>query len=313
MSHPCRAITFTDVTVLLVMLALLVPITANVVQRNAETANRVKCGSNLRQIGQAILLYAIDNSGSYPRTAFTPGALPTQYTGVHAPNPFGPTGPHPNDVTAPLFLLLRTQEISYEPFVCPSTDRRPWPHAGDDALKRSNFSGETVLSYSLANPYPANTPASADFRWDDKLPTDFAVAADMNPGQGNGYDAAAVQLNSSPRDMQRGTTPNHQRAAQNVLSADGHVEFQQNPFFGVRRDNIYTISGGDDGDPPTSSQITGAPRWAGDSVLLPVATVDPPPYRENKPVPYVLLSVAMLVAITIAVVVMRNRTGRRDA
>ena len=33
-----------------------------------ETSNRVKCASNLRQIGQAILLYSNDNKGAYPRT-----------------------------------------------------------------------------------------------------------------------------------------------------------------------------------------------------------------------------------------------------
>src|SRR3954447_11957893 len=34
--------------------------------RASETANRVKCGSNLRQIGQAIALYAQGHGGQYP-------------------------------------------------------------------------------------------------------------------------------------------------------------------------------------------------------------------------------------------------------
>ncbi len=34
--------------------------------RSTETANRVKCGSNLRQIGQAILLYTQAHGGQYP-------------------------------------------------------------------------------------------------------------------------------------------------------------------------------------------------------------------------------------------------------
>src|SRR4051794_17348253 len=34
--------------------------------RSSETANRVKCGSNLRQIGQAIGLYAQSHGGQYP-------------------------------------------------------------------------------------------------------------------------------------------------------------------------------------------------------------------------------------------------------
>jgi prepilin-type processing-associated H-X9-DG protein len=34
--------------------------------RAHELANRVKCGSNLRQIGQGMLLYANDHNGQYP-------------------------------------------------------------------------------------------------------------------------------------------------------------------------------------------------------------------------------------------------------
>jgi prepilin-type processing-associated H-X9-DG protein len=39
--------------------------------RGRETANRVKCASNLRQIGQAILLYANDHDGQFPDTLQT--------------------------------------------------------------------------------------------------------------------------------------------------------------------------------------------------------------------------------------------------
>jgi len=37
-----------------------------------ESASREKCGNNLRQIGQAILLYANENKGKYPRTFYKP-------------------------------------------------------------------------------------------------------------------------------------------------------------------------------------------------------------------------------------------------
>ena len=39
--------------------------------RPRETANRIKCQSNLRQIGQAIALYAKDNGGQYPPSLAT--------------------------------------------------------------------------------------------------------------------------------------------------------------------------------------------------------------------------------------------------
>jgi hypothetical protein len=49
----------------------------------------------------------------------------------------------------------------------------------------------------------------------------------------------------------------------------------QNPFCGVKRDNIYTVSGSDDGSKTTSDKIAASPAWAGDSVLLPTATANP--------------------------------------
>src|SRR4051794_40825466 len=46
-------------------------------------SNRVKCGSNLRQIGQALLLYSNENNNFFPRTTYDPklGSC-TQYTGT---------------------------------------------------------------------------------------------------------------------------------------------------------------------------------------------------------------------------------------
>jgi prepilin-type processing-associated H-X9-DG protein len=57
--------------------------------RSRETANRVKCASNERQIGQAIELYAKEHGGKFPDT---------------------------------LADLLLTQDMTAEVFVCPSSN-----------------------------------------------------------------------------------------------------------------------------------------------------------------------------------------------
>ena len=51
------------------MMLVLVIGTAAIAQfgRAQETAMRVKCASNLRQLGQAMLLYSNENRGAYPR------------------------------------------------------------------------------------------------------------------------------------------------------------------------------------------------------------------------------------------------------
>ncbi|HEY7115324.1 MAG TPA: H-X9-DG-CTERM domain-containing protein [Tepidisphaeraceae bacterium] len=57
--------------------------------RAKEPANRVKCASNLRTIGQGVLLYANDNQGRFPPT---------------------------------LDELMLTQDLTFEVLICPSTD-----------------------------------------------------------------------------------------------------------------------------------------------------------------------------------------------
>src|SRR4051794_15048471 len=81
--------TFIDLVVSLLVICLLTALLfgQGVVGRTREIANRVKCGVQLRQIGQGLLLYANENRGNYPRTFFKPGDPITQYTGVDAKDP----------------------------------------------------------------------------------------------------------------------------------------------------------------------------------------------------------------------------------
>jgi hypothetical protein len=90
-----------------------------------EVANRVRCASNLRMIGQAILLYSNENRGAFPRTlADINNPMPTWATPYEADPKLGPQGqaddqssaflakkskvvPSPNDVSAALFLLRK--------------------------------------------------------------------------------------------------------------------------------------------------------------------------------------------------------------
>lgn len=79
---------------LTLMYALMMSIMLPSLGRARETANRAKCSSNMRQIGQAMLLYANENRGVYP------DALP---------------------------ILLLTQDITPEVFCCPSSNDTPAP------------------------------------------------------------------------------------------------------------------------------------------------------------------------------------------
>jgi hypothetical protein len=119
--------------------------------------------------------------------------------------------------------------------------------------------------------YPSSATAKLGYRWDNRLSSDFALAADLNPGVGGGQDVTLpVDRNASSSIMKRANSPNHNGVGQDVMYGDGHVSWEFDPFVGVNHDNVYTVSGSTDGTVTTSKVIVGSPNWPGDSVLLPV-------------------------------------------
>jgi prepilin-type processing-associated H-X9-DG protein len=271
-----RGFSLTDLLAALVMLVVAI-FFCMAARANLDTRqNRIKCMSNLRQIGQALLLYSNDNRGPYPRTKYDRSTAdqPTVYTGVDSTDPFSGSGVQANDVSAAFYLLLRTEDVTSQVFICPATGNRAFDYGGglNTALNKSNFPSGNVLSYSYADPYPNEAAAGNGFNLVQGMDPGFVVVGDMNPGS-----PALLQLTaaSTAEQMRAGNSPNHSTQGQNLLYGDGHVEFNDNPFCGVNRDNIYTY-GASGIDPKTQAAlptggvgIYGSPVGPGDSVLLP--------------------------------------------
>ena len=119
------------------------------------------------------------------------------------------------------------------------------------------------------HPYPDGNAIGAGFKLNNSISAEFAVASDMTPGLvGDDDNVLAVTSTSSAQQMKRGNSNNHDGDGQNVLYGDGHVEFQQNPFVGVQRDNVYTARTGKAPD-PKSELVVASPYDANDSILLP--------------------------------------------
>src|SRR4051794_16898901 len=65
-----RAFTLVELLVVIGIIVVLMGILLPVASRAQESARRVKCASNLRQMGQAILAYSSANDGKFPRAYF---------------------------------------------------------------------------------------------------------------------------------------------------------------------------------------------------------------------------------------------------
>lgn len=265
-----------------------------------EAQNRTTCANNLRQILVALQGYAKDNQHYLPRVVYDAERQPnawTAFTGADCDDPFlDGAQVQPNDVTASLWLLVRTQKLSPRVFVCPSTDARADLLTNEQgqrvpAEKRGNFRGPGNLSYGYANPFSA-----LSYRVTDAPGAYFALVADRGPGEA----ATQVKADEPPLVVAKGNSPNHPGlgslrrgwgTGQNVLFSYGNVEFMTTPFCGVgwmwgdryrgvapsTGDNIYTALRGsplEAGHSPAANEpgVVGrnvGPAWKDDAYLVP--------------------------------------------
>ena len=284
------------------------------IRSRAGRLDRAFCANNIRVIVQEMHVYAQSNDGSFPCVAppgdkfvngldskGTPSAVGVRGKKTLLVHFADSAGKQPvGSPLAGLWLLVTTEGISTETFICPSDTIATEPSA-----QIASFSGKAAryyLNFGMGDNGPM--PSGQGESYSIAYPWAHGRAAPWwRSSISNGTTAAAVPLVCDMAPMQdphapghnaRDTTQplsntfgnyifnsgNHGGAGQNVGYADDHVVWCTNPYVGVNNDNIFTYGSTGTGGGGTAIApylIAPAPqlsdKYPFDTVMVPTRNV----------------------------------------
>ena len=244
-----RGFTLVELLVVIAIIALLISILLPSLARAREFAKRVMCRSNLRGIGQGIVIYRHGNDDEWMMLnvpGYVPGGISnidwTSATGTkrnnsdkddlsdHVPNSDTekvPNGSFDLSITALMFMLVRD---GHNPalFVCPSDqdavkDKEPkWaPEPSTDPTPTEyylDFSSHTNVSYSFQNLQQGPVTDGREFIMGDKTPCYLA------PASWGKYEPWRDTPPMSPQEIKHNMSRNHSGEVINLLTGDGTSE-----------------------------------------------------------------------------------------
>ncbi len=239
--------TLVELLVVVAIIALLLSILLPAMGRAKEQANRAVCGNNLNGLFKSFSIYAQTYQDKFPQYSRTDssGADPGVAGGFEAllldvPDVTDAAikNAMASNITAALYIMINEESATAKSYTCPSASDVRDPQ--DSPVTQYDFTGPDHLSYSPVNFYHIDPDGQGQRGyWQANVPGDVVILGDDND---NTKDINAADFDSKiDRELWNGR--NHNRAGQNVLFGDAHVEFAQDPEQGPADDNIYALDG----------------------------------------------------------------------
>jgi len=304
-----KGFTLVELLVVIAIIALLMGILMPALARVRQLAHRLVCGTNLSGIGKAMLIYADENEGEYPRAGGRGSVWSDTgtilWSGVDELQAFG--DPPLATITSSFYLLVRYAEVTPKQFVCKGDGAKGfylsdylYPDHIEGVEDGWDFGSKVTdnpigsalhCSYSYHMPYggfpinPSSHPSSP-------------LCADRNPYLDKNAEVYLKDryladpywdTTEGYRDLEgKGNSAAHRQDGQNVLFNDSHVTFEKYPNVGIENDNIWKPW--PSADKPLPSVRQGIETWPTEPIVngegWPMAEEDAYLVQErNGPVP----------------------------